>query len=162
MTPDMPARLPPSILAVGIATLLPLLFCAGAVLATSDSQSLGWMTALLSYGAVMLALYGGVHWGFLLSSPEPRPAGRLRLALGVVPALFGWAALLVTLILPAEVGLGVLIVGFAGFALSETRVYHDQLLPSGYMWLRWGHTLAVVAVLVALLVLRLLGARIIL
>jgi hypothetical protein len=155
-------RLSRGILAVGIATLLPLLFCAGAVLATTDGQSLGWMTALLSYGAVLLAMYGGVHWGFLLASPEARPADRLRLAFGVMPALVGWAALLVTLILPTEVGLGVLIVGFAGFALSETRVYHDQLLPAGYMWLRWGHTLAVVAVLVALLVLRLLGAHIIL
>jgi hypothetical protein len=156
-------RLPRSVLAIGIATLLPLLFCAGAALATTDNQSLGWMTALLSYGAVLLAMYGGVHWGFLLASPEARPAAdRLRLALGVVPALFGWAALLVTLILPTDVGLGVLIVGFAAFALSETRVYHDQLLPAGYMWLRWGHTLVVVAVLVVLLVLRLLGARIIL
>jgi hypothetical protein len=155
-------RLPRSVLAIGIATLLPLLFCAGAVLATPDSQSLGWMTALLSYGAVLLAMYGGVHWGFLLSSAEPGPADRLRLALGVAPALFGWAALLVTQVLPPEVGLGVLIVGFAGFALSETRVYHDGLLTAGYMWLRWGHTLVVVAVLVLLLVLRLLGARIIL
>jgi hypothetical protein len=155
-------RLSRGILAVGIATLLPLLLCASAVLATTESQSLGWMTALLSYGAVLLALFGGVHWGFLLSSAEARPADRLRLALGVVPALFGWAALLVTLILPPEVGVGVLIVGFAAFALSETRVYHDQLLPAGYMWLRWGHTLVVVAVLVALLVLRLVGARIIL
>jgi uncharacterized protein DUF3429 len=161
MTSRMPMRLPRALLAVGLATLLPFLFCAGAVLATTDTRSAGWMTALLGYAAVVLALYGGVHWGFLLAAAEPRPSDRLRLALGVVPALIGWAALLITLVLPNEVGLGVLIVGYAAFALSESRLYSADLLPSGYMWLRWGHTLAVVTVLVALLVLRLLGAHIV-
>jgi hypothetical protein len=161
MTLAMPMRLPRALLAASLATLLPFIFCAGAVLATTDTRAAGWMAALLAYGAVILALFGGAHWGFLLSS-EPRPVDRVRLALGVVPGLIGWAALLITLVLPAEVGLAVLIVGYAAFALSETRLYHDELLPSGYMWMRWGHTLAVVTVLVALLMLRLLGAHIIL
>lgn len=154
-------RLPRALLAASLATLLPLVFCAVAVLATADSRAAGWMAALLGYGAVVLALFGGVHWGFLLFATEPRRIDRLRLALGVVPGLIGWAALLITLVLPNEIGLGVLIVGYAAFALSETRLYHAELLPSGYMWMRWAHTLVVVTVLVALLVLRLLGAHIV-
>lgn len=154
-------RLPRALLAVVLATLLPFVFCAVAVLTTTDSRAGGWMAALLAYGAVVLALFGGVHWGSLLFAAEPRPADRLRLALGVAPALVGWATLLVTLVLPPEVGLGVLIAGYAAFALGETRLYHAALLPGGYMWLRWGHTLAVVTILAALLVLRLLGAHIV-
>jgi len=154
-------RLPRALLAVALATLIPFLFCAGAVLASEEARAAGWMTALLSYGALVLALFGGVHWGFLLLGGEPRADDRLRLALGVVPALVGWAALLVTLVLPNEIGLGVLIAGYAAFALSETRLYHAQLLSRGYMWLRWGHTLVVVTILAALLVLRLLGAHIV-
>jgi hypothetical protein len=155
-------HLPRALLAAGLATLLPFVLCAVAVLATTDARADGWMAALLGYGAVVLALFGGVHWGFLLVGTEPRPIDRLRLALGVVPGLIGWAALLIMLVLPNEIGLGVLIVGYAAFALSETRLYHAELLPRGYMWMRWGHTLVVVTVLVALLVLRLLGAHIVL
>jgi hypothetical protein len=154
-------RLSRALLAVALATLLPFLFCAVAVLDSTDARAAGWMTALLGYGAVVLALFGGVHWGLLLFAAEPRPADRLRLVLGVVPALVGWAALLVTIIFPGVVALGLLIVGYAAFALSETRLYHAGLLSRGYMWLRWGHTLAVVTVLVALLALRLLGAHIV-
>jgi hypothetical protein len=158
----MQPRLPRTVVGVAFATLLPFLFCAGAVLATTDSRAAGWMAALLAYGAVVLALFGGVHWGSLLFAAEPRPAGRLRLALGVVPALVGWATLLITLVLPGEVGLCLLIVGYAAFAFSETRLYQAELLSRDYMWLRWGHTLAVVTVLAALLALRLLGAHLVL
>lgn len=158
----MPTRLPAAVLALGLASLLPFVFCGVAVLAMPDARADAWMQALLGYGAVVLALFGGVHWGFALAAADVTPRDRLRVALGVVPALIGWAALLVTLVLPADVGLGVLITGFAITVLSEARLYRGGLVPSGYMWLRWAHSIAAVAILTGLLVLRLLGARIIL
>src|ERR1700678_2441350 len=99
----MAQRLPPTAVALGVAGLAPLLLCAIAALAVPDPRSAAWMAALLGYGAVALGLLGGVHWGLVLRAPEAGPRDRLRLALGVLPALIGWAALLVTLVLPSEI-----------------------------------------------------------
>jgi hypothetical protein len=152
----MPARLPPTALALGLAGLIPFLLCAIAALSMPDARAVGWITALLAYGAVTLAMLGGVHWGLVLAAPEAGPRDPLRLALGVLPSLIGWAALLVPLVLPIEVGLAVLIAGFAATVLTEAHLRRGGLVPSGYMWLRWGYSLVVVAVLVTLLTMRLL------
>jgi hypothetical protein len=158
----MAQRLPPTAVALGIAGLAPFLLCGIAALSVPDTRATAWIVALLGYGAVTLGLLGGVHWGLVLGAPEPAPRDRLRLALGVLPSLIGWAALLVTLVLPPEVGLGVLIAGFVAMVLTEARLARDDLVPAGYMWLRWGLSIAVVVILVTLLALRLLGARIVL
>ena len=56
--------------------------------------------------------------------------------------------------------LAILIAGFAATVLTETQLRQKQLLPDGYLWLRWGLSLVVVAVLTTVLVLRLIGAHI--
>lgn len=51
--------------------------------------------ALVAYAAVILSFLGAVHWGFALSTPGlARPALRQSLAVGVLPSLLGWLALL--------------------------------------------------------------------
>jgi len=152
----MPKRLPPVALAVALAGLVPFIICAIAALSTSGDRAAGWITALLGYSAVTLAMLGGVHWGLVLAAPEPGPKDRLRLALGVLPSLIGWAALLLAPVLPSEVALAVLIAGFAATVLTEARLQRAGLMPSGYMWLRWACSLVVVAILVTVLTLRLL------
>ncbi|MCW3475789.1 DUF3429 domain-containing protein [Limobrevibacterium gyesilva] len=156
----MQLRLPPFALVLGIAGLIPFIVCGIVALSVPDERAAQYLTALMAYGAVVLAFLGGVHWGFVLGSPEDRSV-RPRLALGVVPSLIGWLALLSPLAVPAEFGLALLILGYVGTVLGEARLYRQGLVPSGYMWMRWGLSLVVVATLVTVLTLRLLGAKII-
>jgi hypothetical protein len=76
--------------------------------------------------------------------------------LGLLATLIGWGALLVAGLLNIDVGLAVLIVGFGAAVLAEARLKREGLVPSGYMWLRWGQSLVVVAILVTVLTVRLL------
>lgn len=165
-------RLPvtPVALGLGIAGLIPFFGCGiGAVTAVEPDAS-RWMTALISYGAVILGFLGGVHWGFIFAPAEPmavaggsapgdRPArAPLRLAFGVLPALIGW----LSTILPAVIALAVLIAGFVTVVLAESRMHKAGLVPGDYMILRWGLTVVAVLLLAAVLVLHLLGGHVIL
>jgi hypothetical protein len=143
---------------LGLAGLLPLVFCGF----ESLTRAAVWaLAALIGYGAVTLAFLGAVHWGFALapdaaaSGPEAEP---LRLTFGVVPALISWVALL----LPSWAGLLALIAGFIATVVTEAAGKRRSLVPPGYMWLRWAHTVIVVAILTTVLVLRLIGATIVL
>ncbi|MDA8051978.1 MAG: DUF3429 domain-containing protein [Rhodospirillales bacterium] len=153
-------RLPLLATLLGLAGLLPFLFCGFASLAQAATWAL---PALIGYGAVVLAFLGAVHWGLALAPQAPAAAAppeveRARLLLGVVPALIGWAALLV----PRWAGLLVLIAGFVGVLVMEAAGHRRLLVPPGYMWLRWILSVAVVAILTTVLVLRLIGASILL
>jgi hypothetical protein len=96
---------------------------------------------LVAYGAVILSFLGAVHWGLLLRAQDA--ALQARLAVGVLPALAGWVALL----LPDRYALALLVVAFGGFWLYEHRVVGTALLPSGYLDLRRQLSLAVCALL---------------
>jgi hypothetical protein len=157
----MNGRLPLFALLLGLAGLLPFVGTGLGALGPSDGSA-RWLLALLAYGAVILAFLGGVHWGFVLGGPSDRQV-RWRLGFGVLPSLVGWVALLVPIFLrysfAAEIGIGVEIAGFAGVMLAEQRLYRQQLMPAGYLWLRWGLSFVVITLLAIVLVLRLLGAH---
>jgi hypothetical protein len=158
----MTQRLPLIAVLLGIAGLIPFIFCGLGAAVVDSSKAQAMLLGLMAYGAVILSFLGGVHWGFALGPPQgglvqsPR-AERLRLVLGVVPALVGWAALLAVFSLPAWVGLCVLIGGFLATAWVEQQATRHFLVPTQYMWLRWGLTGVVVVTLVAVLMLRVLG-----
>lgn len=159
-------RLPPVAIALGIAGLIPFIGCGLGTLALPPPDSERFLTALLAYGAVILAFLGAVHWGFVLESPDPEGAAmvardRVRLVLSVIPALIGWLALLMPLLHSPEGGLAVLIVGHLVTVVTESQLRRRGLMPPGYMWLRWGLSIVMVVVLVTVLTLRLVGARII-
>ena len=86
---------------------------------------------------------------------------RWRLLFGVMPSLIGWVALLAPLALPAWTGLCVLIAGFLATVIVEAQAGRRGLVSQHYIWLRWGLTLVVVAMLVTVLTLRLLGQRVV-
>ena len=158
----MDRRLPPVAWGLGLLGLLPFFGCALATVALPEPAAATWLMPLTAYGAVILAFLGGVHWGFVLAPGEtPRRPG-LRLLLGVLPSLIGWAALLAPLLLPAEVGLAVLLAGFVATILTERYLARGGMAPASYLPLRWVLSVAVVLVLLATLSLRLLGAKIIL
>ena len=119
------------------------------------------LSGLIGFAAVTLAFAGGIHWGFELQSRQPDTiVQRARLGLGVMPALIGWIALLLLLVLPPWIALVLLICGYIGTVLVEQEAGRRELLPARYLWLRWGFTLVAVAMMVTVLTLRLLGQTI--
>ena len=159
-------KLPATAILLGVGGLIPFAVCGFLAVATVDPFSTTWLLALIFCGAVILSFLGGVHWGLALSdartglAPETGEQNRLRFGLGVLPSLIGWAAAFATVAIGPEVALAVLIGGFTATLITETRLQRRALLPPGYLWLRWGLSLAVIAVLVAVLVLRLTGEHI--
>ncbi len=153
-------RVPLFAVVLGVAGVAPFILL-GLLALSPDAAQAGRMTLLLvAYGAVILSFVGAVHWGFALVQQEMAsiPAERARLLLGVVPALVGWAALALPVVgLPYWSGLVVLIAGFLGTVLVEHRASQRGLVPPGYMWLRWGLSAVVVAMLVTVLTLHILG-----
>ena len=164
----MSVRLPPTAIALGIAGLIPFVGCGIAAVSSIDDRAALALAALIYYGAVILAFLGGVHWGFVLA-PRPLPVvttrlarDDLRLVLGVLPALIGWGAVLLAQLVAPIGGLAVLIVGFIATVVTEWQMRRREVIPTGYMWLRWALSLVVLTTLITVLALRLLGAKIVL
>ncbi len=87
--------------------------------------------ALAAYGSVILSFLGGIHWGLAISAPTPnRPLGR-RLLLSVLPALTGWASLLMAgssaLLVLAGAFLLMLIFDFLTAGRGETPDWYPKL-----------------------------------
>lgn len=165
----MRPKLPTLAVVLGFAGLLPFIACGLFSVSTMEPTGTNWLRALVFYGAVTLSFLGGVHWGLALAVPQNAIAGmdgtehhRVRFGLGVVPSLIGWVALASTLLFRSgEVALAILIAGFIATVLVESRFRRGELVPSGYLWLRWALSVVVIAILVTVLVLRMLGAHIV-
>ena len=153
-------RVPLLAVVLGIAGLAPFIILGLMALSPDPAQARPMTLLLVAYGAVILSFVGAVHWGFaLLQQDTPLFRGeRARFVLGVLPALVGWAGLALPIIgLPSWSGLLVLIAGFTATVVVEQRATARGLLPPSYMWLRWGLTLVVLAMLVTVLTLHILG-----
>lgn len=158
----MPSRLPPLAILLGVAGLIPFIFCGIGALSAEPTRAAHMMTALLAYGAVILSFLGAVHWGFALgtqAADETKSESR-RLALGVLPSLAGWVALLLPIVLPPVVSVAVLLAGFVAVMAVEAKAGELGLMPSGYLKLRWALSAVTVAMLVTVLTLRLLGVHV--
>jgi Protein of unknown function (DUF3429) len=168
----------PLILLLSVLGLVPFLGCAYLASAWQSSSEARGMISLLAYGAVILSFLGGIHWGWVLAEGEvddlglppaslpsaiPSRVQKGRIALGVLPALVGWVALLIGILAPAPaIGLSVLIAGFIATMVVEQGGHRYGFLSKRYLWLRWALTIVVVAILTTVVVLRLTGARVIL
>jgi hypothetical protein len=161
----MSRRLPNLAILLGLLGLFPFVVFALSVMRAAPGGSSPWLGILMDYGAVVLAFLGGMHWGFARQDATPAAEAsrtdRGRLLLGVVPALIAWLALVLAYVALVEVGLAVLIAGYIVAVAAEDQGRRHGLLPSGSMWLRWGFSVVVVALLVTVLVLRLLGKQIV-
>ncbi len=120
---------------LGLAGLLP--FVVGA-LATLDGGPLGrWApSALLGYSAVILSFMGGVHWGLAMAAERP---SWLRYGASVVPALLGWAALLIG----GGLAFLLLVASFASLLAYDLGAVRAGEAPAWYPRLRWPSTLVV-------------------
>jgi hypothetical protein len=127
-------------------------------LSQNPGAAVRMLDALIQWGALVLAFGGAVHWGLALAPSDlPRRPRPLWLVAALVPMLLGWAALN----LQAWLALVVLIVGLLLTAAGEREVSRRDLLPTGYVLLRYGFTVVAVAMLVTVLTLRLLGQTIV-
>ena len=148
--------MPPLAILLGIIGMAPVIGCGlGALGSGAGADRL--LAILIAYCAVTLSFLGGMQWGLaLLASTDPR-VQRWRLLLGGLPPLVGWAALMISLVLPDWIALALLTAGFVGTIVLEHRsVQRGVEMPRGYLWLRWGLSVVVVAMLVTVLTLRLL------
>ncbi|MDN2567782.1 DUF3429 domain-containing protein [Aquibium sp. A9E412] len=105
----------------------------------------GTIVLLRGYAVIILSFLGGVRWGLAIAG-----GGRQRrdLALGVVPALAGWA----TFALPAAPAFAVLAVCFAGHGAWDSFAVAEGAAPEWYGRLRlWLTVLVVAALLLAAL-----------
>lgn len=153
--------LPLTAILLGLLGLVPLIVCGVEATAENASAADQSLAALIGYAALGLSFFGGVHWGLALSDgAADARAQRIRYALGVVPALLGWAAWLLALVFPGWPPLLLLIGAFALTVLGEARAAHLGYAPRGYMLLRWALSAAAVALLTTVLTVRLLGAHI--
>lgn len=154
-------RLPLFAIILGIAGLIPFVACAMGILIYPNQVPVPRLVqALIGYSAVILSFLGAVHWGLALAArplDAPVPAGILgrRLALGVLPALVGWAAILIPMVASPVISLVVLLLGFILTAVAEARAARAGLLPPGYMALRRLLTAVVVLCLAASILVRL-------
>jgi len=157
----MNRTLPLTAILLGLAGLIPFIGCGLLAMDGDPVMAEHGFTALIAYAAVILSFLGAVHWGLALSDgAATRRVQRIRYAAGVLPALIGWVALLAPMFVPAWVSLVVLLGGFVATPVAEARGAHLGYVPGRYMAVRWVLSLAVVAVLGCVLIVRLVGAHV--
>ena len=117
-------------LILGLAGLIPFLAGPPAAFAAGYPESFYFVNLQMAYGAVILSFMGAVHWGLALAQDD---AGNFpRLGLAVLPALAGWAALMI----PTGLGLLLLAAGFAGVFFADLRTVAAGRAPAWYPALR--------------------------
>jgi hypothetical protein len=129
-------HLPASVAWLGYGGLLPFALSAGGSLADPVHRE-AWQQALLAYGAVILSFVGALHWAFAMGAKAERQARPLYVW-SVVPALAGWVALLLPLLLAQGTVLAalLLIIAFVAHYVQDKRLARLHPLPGWYLPLR--------------------------
>ena len=156
---------------ITLAGVIPFL-ALGAIVLLDPLGSKTAIEVLISYGAVILAFTGAVHWGFALRdtahpvngtplTPATLGAERQLLIFGIVPAGIGWVALSVMLHFQAPaLALFLLLVGFFITIVVETIGRGRGVVASNYLTLRWAVSIIVLLVLLIVLATVLTGMRV--
>lgn len=104
--------------------------------------------AMLGYGAAILSFLGGVRWGLRLGGGA---GSQLTYIAGILGSILGF----VTMLMPLDIGLGMLIVGFALYGAWDVWGGYSGTLPQDYGRMRWAVTVLVCLVLAAIIIVRL-------
>jgi hypothetical protein len=139
--------------------LVPLIFFAFGAVGHLPETADRMFVSLIDYAALILAFAGGVHWGLALVPGVVRPS--TRFGAGVLPLIVAWVGLVVGQFVSLSVALVVLILGYLATVLTEHRAARRLLVPTGYVWLRWGVSLVAVAMMAMVLLLRGVGQTIV-
>lgn len=78
------------------------------------------LSALMAYAAIILSFVGAIHWGRSLHEPHMVRSNLLQI-ISIIPTLMAWVALL----MPPQIGLVVLIIGFAILYLFDRLQYRE-------------------------------------
>ncbi len=88
---------------------------------TPDPQQARFvLSAFMAYAAIILSFVGAIHWGRSLHEPHMVRSNLLQI-ITIIPTLLGWVALL----LPPQMGLMVLVVGFILIYLFDRIQYRE-------------------------------------
>ena len=138
-------KIPPSAAWLGGLGALPFIGLAGAAPFLEGAPRLFVAQALVAYGATILSVLGGVHWGLATGSPGGAQdrAFPARLVLSVLPSLAAWVALL----LPETIGLLILATAITAMLWVDLRATRAGHAPPWYPKLRIPLTCVVVAAL---------------
>lgn len=139
----------------GIAALLGLLpFLAGLFFTILPGllpiEAIIYERALLGYGAAILSFLGGVRWGIRLSGGA---GSQLTYVAGIFGSILGF----ITVLMPMEIGLTMLIIGFAIYGIWDVWAGYAGSLPREYAHMRSVMTGLVCLVLLLIIVLRMLA-----
>ena len=116
-------------------------------------------SSLIDYAALVLSFSGGVHWGLALLPGAVRPSARF--GAGVLPLVVAWVGLVLAQMVSPTVALAVLILGYLAMVLTEHQAAQRLLVPSRYVWIRWGFSVVSMVMMVMVLILRGIGQTIV-
>lgn len=91
---------------LGYGGLLPFLFLGGAVVLDLHTPFAPASALLIGYGAIILSFVGALHWGAQLNMPQDHLSA-IGFLWSVIPALLGWVALM----MPVIIATSLLIIG---------------------------------------------------
>jgi hypothetical protein len=146
-------------IAFSLLGLVPLVFFAFGAVGHIPETAERMLVSLIDYAALILSFAGGVHWGLALLPGAVRPS--VRFGAGVLPLIVAWVGLVVAQMVSPTVALAVLILGYLATVLTEHRAAQKLLVPSGYVWIRWGFSVVGIAMMIMVLVLRGIGQTIV-
>jgi hypothetical protein len=146
-------------IAFSLLGLVPLVFVAFGAVGHIPETAERMLVSLIDYAALILSFAGGVHWGLALLPGAVRPS--VRFGAGVLPLIVAWVGLVVAQMVSPTVALAVLILGYLATVLTEHRAAQKLLVPSGYVWIRWGFSVVGIAMMIMVLVLRGIGQTIV-
>lgn len=114
--------------------LLPFVALSGGSVIMDGAHAALFHFPLVAYGAVILTFVGALHWGIALSHPTASLRDRkVMIAWSVVPALLGWAAML---LMPGP-DLLVLATAFWAHMGFDVRAVRRLAMPGWYLPLRF-------------------------
>jgi hypothetical protein len=147
----------PLLIVLSVLGLVPYVLCGLAALGPNTANAERMLAALIAWSAVVLAFTGGVHWGFVLrDTTAPPPSHRARISLAALALIVAWVVVVLPTVAPAWLALVVVIIGYIAALVAEHHAARRDLLPTRYLWLRWGFTVVATAMLITVLTLRLL------
>ncbi len=126
---------------LGVAGLAPFVVTTLALVFSRGDLHVLSVELLATYGALILAFMGAVHFGLALRVPGARAT--LQLTVSVIPALLAWGALM----LPRPITFAILALGFAAVYFFDLWSANYGELPTWYPRLRVALTTVVVVCL---------------
>ncbi|NCF46315.1 MAG: DUF3429 family protein [Alphaproteobacteria bacterium] len=111
-------------------SLAVILLLANASFTTPAASALA-ASALHIYGAIILSILGGLHWGRIACNPDIKPSDKWFLIYSVLPSLIGWSSYLL-----ADIWQDTALMLIAGFIISYVIDIRFIKLGAWQSWMK--------------------------